>query len=83
MSKEREIRPFSLNLFYIMEEDKITILNKQHNELGTFIEQFNQEEKEFHIFDFNFSKFSIPQLQEYLIFQLKVPIVCSAQKVII
>ena len=83
MSKEREIKPFSLNLYYTIEEDIITILDQQHNELGTFIQQFNQEEKEFHFLDYNFSELSISQLQEYLVFQLKVPIVCYAQKVII
>lgn len=83
MSEKREIKPFSLYLFYTKEEDKVTILDRQNNEIGTYIEQYNQEEKVFHIFGYNFSKFSIPQLQEYLVFQLKVPLACHAQKVLI
>lgn len=59
MSEEREIEQFSLNIYYIMEEDKTTILDHQHNELGSLIQKFNQEEKNFHIFDYNFSNASM------------------------
>lgn len=78
---EREIKPFSPNLYYTIEKDKITILDRQYNELGTFIQQFDQEKKDFHIFRYKFSASSTYELQEYLIFQLKVPILCHMQKV--
>lgn len=81
MSEEREIEQFSLNLYYIMEENKTTILDHQHNELGSFIQKFNQEEKNFHIFDYNFSNASVYQLQELPFFQLHVPIICHAEKI--
>jgi len=81
MSEEREIKQFSINLYSTKEEDKITIFDHQQNELGSFIQQFNQEEKSFHLFDYSFSNISFSQLQEYLLFQLEVPIVCHAEKI--
>ncbi len=81
MSEEREIKEFSINLYYTNEEDKFTILDHNFNEIGNFIQQFDQEGKSFHLFDYNFSKFSLFQLQEYFFFQLDVPIVCHAVKI--
>lgn len=83
MSNEREIKQFSLNLYYIMEGDKEIILDSKYNELGSYIQEFNQEKKKFHLFKYNFSELSIPQLQEYLMFQLEVPIICHAEKIFI
>ena len=70
---------YGIDLLIKDNEDKIIIYDHQHNELGYFTQQFNQEEKSFQLFDYNFSKASIIQLQEYLIFQLEVPIVCHAE----
>jgi len=78
MSKEREIKRFSVNLYSIKEGDKITLLDHQYNEIGNYIQHFDQEKKGFFLSDYEFSNISNFQLQEYLLFQLKVPIAVHA-----
>ncbi len=81
MSEEKEIKQFSFTLYYTKEEDRFTLLDRQRNELGSFIQQFDQDKKNFSIYDYKLSKASINQLQDYLFFQLRVPIACHAKKI--
>lgn len=81
MSEEIEIKQFSINLYCKKKGDKITLLDHQLNELGSFIQRFNQEKKNFSLFDYKFLKVSIDQLKEYLITQLDVCIICHAEKI--
>lgn len=78
MSEEREIKRFSVNLYCVKEGDKITLLDRQYKELGKFTQHFDQEQKGFFLSDYEFSDISNFQAQEYLMFQLKVPIAVHA-----
>ena len=81
MSEDNKIEQFSINLFYTKEGEKITLLDSKNIELGSFSQQFNQEEKSFYLSDFDFPNASIPQLQEYLLFQLEAPIMAHAETI--
>jgi len=83
VSEEKEIKQYSFSLYYTKEEDRFTLLDHQKNELGSFSQKFDQDEKFFTIDNYNLTKASIYQLQEYLVFQLKVPIACHAKKIVI
>ena len=81
LEEESEIKRFSLTLFYTKAGDTCTLLDHNKKELGSFTQQFDQDDKTFYVHDFNLSYASLNQLQEYLSFQMMVPISCHAKKV--
>ncbi|KKL22772.1 hypothetical protein LCGC14_2432050 [marine sediment metagenome] len=75
-------KKFSLNLFYIKNDKSITIYNNKKVKLGTYTQDFNEQDKVLLLSNYSFEKKIIDCLHELLFFQIFIAIIIQADKLI-
>ncbi|MHA1251222.1 MAG: DUF4238 domain-containing protein [Candidatus Helarchaeota archaeon] len=83
IEKKMNYKHFSLNLFYIKNDTNFIIYNRNKIRLGTFTQNFDEENKIFHLTNYQFDKIIIGYMQELLYFQIFIAIIIQAEKLII
>ena len=83
MEEKKNYKQYSINLFYIKNENNITIYNKKKIRLGTFTRDFNERDKVLLLSDYKFENRIIDCMHELLYFQIFIAIIIQANKLII
>ncbi len=83
MEETENYKQFSFNLFYIKKDNSITIYNNKKIRLGTFTQDFMEQDKVLLLSNYSFEKRTIDCLHELLFFQIFIAIIVQADKLII
>lgn len=83
MEEIKNYKQFSFYLFYIKNDNNITIYNNKKIRLGTFTQDFNEQDKVLLLSNYNFEKRIIDCMHELLYFQIFIAIIIQVEKLII
>lgn len=79
----KDYKKYSINLFYIKNENNITIYNNKKIMLGTFTRDFNERDKVLLLSNYSFENRINDCMHELLFFQIFIAIIIQAEKLII
>jgi len=83
MEKTENYKQFSFYLYYIKNDNCITIYNHKKIRLGTFTQDFNEQDKVLLLSNYRFEKRIIDCMHELLYFQIFIAIIIQVEKLII